>query len=1344
MYNQFDSRQDGNVQGNFRKATVEEVMSWAEDYSPSRRSSPPLEQQEQRCENGWCAEDGSCSCNPCWSGPTCQEYVDRFSPRFLAEEPFFIVDSSTVITSVALPSSQYLDSMEGPQSVSQHAMPASSSFSSSSSTSGGPATVSHLNKGEIRNAKSTKTLFQPFSSSSLSSPPNFAAFAEPPVKSNLLDSNLSNDESKLRSSIMQRPEFPGGGSVPPPRSSPLFRIEAADDDLGLTCQLGQVGPAATCPCATPRYKVIGATTTYPDDRSLASTNHPEETDNNRPLQESSFYNSFPETNLSSFPFKSSSQYLRTGYTPSQHPQALCPNSWTTKCQLLDSIMFTADEETGDVFLQNGYHLQPGRYYFITLQVFALPVNSTGYKPWSEQIVATLYVKPSPQRDTEETSPQYLSESFEGMNVDDVKMDNAPQSSSSLETLETQEVDDDSVEDAGNDDKQHKQEGSHEEEDGEDKEGISLSRSKQVFNYHPLDDLEETGKISNKNNSAPALRDGLVELSEREPTDGEGITGKGIVEKSSYRSTRKQNENHLKLSLAHRMTNAKNKLPYALRADKPHFKYPMNSPVLDSVDTGDSAYEALISSNGYSSKRKKREVPEKPQFQMFISRVDSDGNNSTVLPLGVVTKLKLHIQIVSMLKPRDFTLEIRTLRAKEKNIRFVVLSAYVISIGSDISFDKSKTNLAPLMMSWKNSTVYDAVIWKWKNVKCEKDEQERQRFPSASVHNKTRWNNEIVIEFEIVAINSEEPGNVVNRWISSLSSAPWKLQEKSRVDKSDGHGESAIRHRESSDNLKSTPMPTSTTSQPFGKEFNVSLVSVSAYITLHNGRQSDHHQQQDGDNLETKSVEETRMKVRKESDDNAVGAIHSNVDKFSKGDDASSAEAENYYFDKLINKAQFSTTIMLPVNFSLGVGCNISKTSGSVNGGISDENGDPMKKRFRENRNVAEIDIQLEGPTEIPQGGWVSYVIKVHLNHSSQFQLRLEPVQGNEIQYQDTVSVSDIRVVRIGSHFSSCTNIPKKRGFHVTCRKLNGRKGDYCTVESPIMHYCPTVPKEMPKIHHGADEIKSSGSGEVSSNQVKNDSEEKWNNLVRKDGGKREEMSEEQENMLQFEGVIYGFPGSAPGSQFVLRAHVHVRNIEENMEPGQPRVTSPSTDGLGKNSFTLDKQKTLSGKIVHRKQKIRSKGPVSLDSSNTDFTDGKIPVMREFPAYHYRKRRSIFFERISNMSTKIVPTNNSGSESPQLSPRNNALSSLSDKINQRKVGEMEEKIGASAKKKTSHHVKRTRHSRSVAATDLGNPSSLNLHHFSTWESFVKVSRKAAAVSSNRVKKSKRSSTWSNLL
>lgn len=70
--------------------------------------------------------------------------------------------------------------------------------------------------------------------------------------------------------------------------------------------------------------------------------------------------------------------------------------------------------------------------------------------------------------------------------------------------------------------------------------------------------------------------------------------------------------------------------------------------------------------------------------------------------------------------------------------------------------------------------------------------------------------------------------------------------------------------------------------------------------------------------------------------------------------------------------------------------------------------------------------------------------------------------------QDTVSVGDIRIVDIGKQFSACSKIPKKGGFRVTCRKLNGRKGDYCTVESPVMRYCstPSSTKEASKTLDG--------------------------------------------------------------------------------------------------------------------------------------------------------------------------------------------------------------------------------------------------------------------------------------
>lgn len=44
--------------------------------------------------------------------------------------------------------------------------------------------------------------------------------------------------------------------------------------------------------------------------------------------------------------------------------------------------------------------------------------------------------------------------------------------------------------------------------------------------------------------------------------------------------------------------------------------------------------------------------------MSISRINFDGaNTTTVLSLGVLTKLRLEIQVASDLKPKNFTLEV---------------------------------------------------------------------------------------------------------------------------------------------------------------------------------------------------------------------------------------------------------------------------------------------------------------------------------------------------------------------------------------------------------------------------------------------------------------------------------------------------------------------------------------------------------------------------------------------------------------------------------------------------------------------------------------------------------------
>lgn len=316
-----------------------------------------------------------------------------------------------------------------------------------------------------------------------------------------------------------------------------------------------------------------------------------------------------------------------------------------------------------------------------------------------------------------------------------------------------------------------------------------------------------------------------------------------------------------------------------------------------------------------------------------------------------------------------------------------------------------------------------------------------------------------------------------------------------------------------------------------------------------------------------------------------------------------------------------------------------------------------------------------------------------------------------------------------------------------------------------------------------DETSSSASTEVTSNQTRNDSEEKWSKIVRKEGKQRTGGGNGQaggepgnENWLRFEGIIYGFPGSAPGSQYVLRASVHV----DRVDTGNMQV---------KRGFGVNAEKTLSGKIIHRKQKIGGAEPLGVD-----FVDGKIPVMKEFPAYHYRKRRNVFLEHISqakknngsSISTMSSANNNNNSSSTGRSSGSvdeNVNKSSSSGVaftttavssgvpsplnsdNQTKSAKLKEgRVGTSAKimaappplpaslvKLSDRRSRRSvaeRRSTSPAAptTYTGTLSSNpNLHGFTTWDSFVKItSRDNTRVRNNRKRKTKRSSTWSSLL
>lgn len=336
--------------------------------------------------------------------------------------------------------------------------------------------------------------------------------------------------------------------------------------------------------------------------------------------------------------------------------------------------------------------------------------------------------------------------------------------------------------------------------------------------------------------------------------------------------------------------------------------------------------------------------------------------------------------------------------------------------------------------------------------------------------------------------------------------------------------------------------------------------------------------------------------------------------------------------------------------------------------------------------------------------------------------------------------------------------------------------------------------------------------ETNRNQTTSDSMEKWKRIARneeKETSRNEGvMEDDADNMLQFEGVIYGFPGSAPGSQFVLLAHVHVESIDEggsnNRQWDYSRFVgtpSSSTDVETGKWQTIEAEKTLSGKIVHRKQKIR--GSHTVDTSSVDISDGKIHVMREFPAYHYRKRRNVFLEHMARVKKIALNKNDTGhNESIRTNNHTNNNNNTVIKEYKSSIGRDETAnyrvssknstgsiqspaqgnseigkgslvgVGTSAKTMISPLlIKLNRRRRSprvppsttlaaVAMTAFSPPTDSasnvgslsthpHLHRFTTWDDFVRnvnkqITPTTAAGTRRKKRKSSPSSTWENLL
>jgi hypothetical protein len=95
-------------------------------------------------------------------------------------------------------------------------------------------------------------------------------------------------------------------------------------------------------------------------------------------------------------------------------------------------------------------------------------------------------------------------------------------------------------------------------------------------------------------------------------------------------------------------------------------------------------------------------------------------------------------------------------------------------------------------------------------------------------------------------------------------------------------------------------------------------------------------------------------------------------------------------------------------------------------------------------------------------------------------------------------------------------------------------------------------------------------------------------------------NDEEENALQFEGIIYGLPGASPGSQFVIRVHVY----------SEIRLHSP-TDENPVIQISED-EKTVAGRIVKRRPGLNSTRNPSQHKDTTgmndDHVDGRIYIM----------------------------------------------------------------------------------------------------------------------------------------
>jgi hypothetical protein len=217
------------------------------------------------------------------------------------------------------------------------------------------------------------------------------------------------------------------------------------------------------------------------------------------------------------------------------------------------------------------------------------VNSSGYRPWKDEVIATLYVKPSNEEErVKHQDPEYRPSSF----LSPTSYSNDGRTSPESEKDEN----------GGYGEEESSSEIDKSGEMGRTIYSVETLGYHNEDNNHDNDDNKGEQEDGDDDDEAVATVAGNQADSEQEDLDNKRSFGNGKSGPSSSSSSSSSSFKRRKIipvtttttatstatvNTATTLRNAKNKLPYALRGDRPHYKFEDYQPGSSYTDRVDS-------------------------------------------------------------------------------------------------------------------------------------------------------------------------------------------------------------------------------------------------------------------------------------------------------------------------------------------------------------------------------------------------------------------------------------------------------------------------------------------------------------------------------------------------------------------------------------------------------------------------------------------------------------------------------------------------------------------------------------------------------------------------------------